>query len=939
MLTQHGAAVPTSMPAVGLGLLGVALLSIFLLDFFTPLGVAAWALYALPLWYAARLRFRAVVMVLLVGLLSTVLTVLGFYLSPPGIDPAIAAVNRTLGMALLWTMAMLLLRVDERTTKSEADLMCRTEAERQLRELNAELESRVSQRTTAMLEANAALRLEVEERKRAEQQLLYQLGLTQGITEKATDSIFVTDDEWRVTFMNPEAEKVFGFASSELIGEMLHDKIHHHYPDGRVFPMSECPLGQIYRSGEATRDHEDVFFRKDGSMVHVVCSNAPLEIGGIRVGAVLIFRDVTERKMAEERLRDSERRFRDLVESLPQLIWTCRPDGQCDYLSRQWLNYTGIPVERQLGSGWLDQLHPDDRQDCMASWRQAVEVGQVFHTDFRIRRADGAYRWFRTRAAPVRDAQDRILKWFGTNTDIDESKRAEEISARLAAIVESSEDAIISKSLDGEVLTWNSGAEKIFGYTAGEIIGQPIVLIIPPDRVHEERRIMAEIRRGERIEPYETVRRRKDGIDIHVSLSISPIKDSKGGIIGISKNARDITAKKRAEQALRESEARFRAVFEGNMVPMGLFHVDGGIVSANDALLALIRYSRDDLNAGRLDWKTMTPPEYLSADERALAEMTVDGRCTPFEKEYVRQDGSRVPVLVGGAMLSHDPLSTGVFFALDLTERKGAETDIRRLLEESIEQQHQLKEKQAQLVQSSKLASIGELATGIAHEINNPLNNINLFVGNVLDQIEHGECRADFVARNLRNAVEQVKRAATIIDHLRSFARVASVHYEPASLNYIVEVALSFMSEQLRLHSVTVDLQLCEADPVIMANRIQLEQVLINLITNARDAMDASPLKTLTLTTGVEGDQAKIRVEDVGMGIPPEMIVRIFDPFFTTKPVGKGTGLGLSISYGIVKEHRGTIEVNSTPGVGSTFIVTLPVMDAQQGSEPEESSP
>jgi C4-dicarboxylate-specific signal transduction histidine kinase len=223
----------------------------------------------------------------------------------------------------------------------------------------------------------------------------------------------------------------------------------------------------------------------------------------------------------------------------------------------------------------------------------------------------------------------------------------------------------------------------------------------------------------------------------------------------------------------------------------------------------------------------------------------------------------------------------------------------------------------------------------VAHELNNPLNNIGLFVGNAVDLIELAATEKGQIVRELRHAMQQVGKATEIISHLRTFGRAAPASREPISLRQVIERALSLMGEQLRLREIAVTVELGAEEPMVVGNPIQLEQVFINLLTNARDAVADSPRKAIRISGSVSTDEVEVALADTGPGIPPGLERRIFDPFFTTKEVGKGTGLGLSITYGIIKEHGGTISVVSPPGEGATFLIRLPLAPA----EPKEPSP
>ena len=249
--------------------------------------------------------------------------------------------------------------------------------------------------------------------------------------------------------------------------------------------------------------------------------------------------------------------------------------------------------------------------------------------------------------------------------------------------------------------------------------------------------------------------------------------------------------------------------------------------------------------------------------------------------------------------------------------------DLRETTAEMERREHELRQKQEQLVQAGKLATLGELTTGVAHELNNPLNNIGLFVGNVIDRVDAGEEDLNRIVEDLERVVEQVQKATEIITHLRTFGRAAPVSLEPVAVQEVIDRALSLVQEQLRLRQISVTLDFLPESPVVLGNAIQLEQVFINLLTNARDALEASERKEVHIACSV-GDDIVVVFRDTGRGIPDGLEQRIFDPFFTTKDVGSGTGLGLSITYGIVQEHGGEITVESGLGEGAAFTISLP---------------
>jgi C4-dicarboxylate-specific signal transduction histidine kinase len=260
--------------------------------------------------------------------------------------------------------------------------------------------------------------------------------------------------------------------------------------------------------------------------------------------------------------------------------------------------------------------------------------------------------------------------------------------------------------------------------------------------------------------------------------------------------------------------------------------------------------------------------------------------------------------------------------------------DLRETTQEMERREHELRDKQEQLVQAGKLATLGELTTGVAHELNNPLNNIGLYVGNVIDQIRLGELETEHFVSDLEKAMEQVRKATEIISHLRTFGRAAPVSIELVDVDDVIERSLLLVHEQLRLRGIEVELELCPDELLVLANPIQLEQVFINLLTNARDALEDSRRKVIRIASTREEGLIRIAFSDTGPGIPSDLQQRIFDPFFTTKEVGAGTGLGLSITYSILKEYGGDITVSSRKGKGATFMIELPFAE---GEPPEVS--
>jgi PAS domain S-box-containing protein len=285
----------------------------------------------------------------------------------------------------------------------------------------------------------------------------------------------------------------------------------------------------------------------------------------LRTGQQLQETNRNLRAVNESLAERGELQFRMLFDLMPQLGWTARPDGFIDFYNHRWYEYTGTSWESQQGWGWKDVHDPLLLPAIVERWQHSLLTGEPFEMEFPLRRADGVFRWFLTRVLPSRDAEGKVDRWVGINTDIDdqrvananrdlaERKRAEQLRVNLAAIVEASDDAIIGKTLEGVITSWNPGAERIFGYAADEIVGKSIYLLVPPGREQEEPAILEGLAHGE-VKRFDTVRRRKDGRHIDVSVTSSPVRDAAGRVVSISKVARDITERRRAEEALAQAK-------------------------------------------------------------------------------------------------------------------------------------------------------------------------------------------------------------------------------------------------------------------------------------------------------------------------------------------------------------------------------------------------
>ncbi len=385
------------------------------------------------------------------------------------------------------------------------------------------------------------------------------------------------------------------------------------------------------------------------------------------------------RKAALIRLDEMERRYRILAENIPQFVWVTTPNGDTVYQNHHLSEYAGLSTDEMAGWPWEQVIHPEDLAAMPTIWRESLRTGSPLKIECRLRAADGSYHWFLSHCVPVRDAREEIVNWFGTATDIDDEKLAQNSLARLAAIVETSDIAIVGKATDGTITSWNLGAERIYGYHAAEVIGHHVSILLPSHLQDELREMIGKINRGERIEQFETTRVRKDGRYIPISLTVSPIRDPQGRMIGFSSIARDITSRKLAEQQLKHSETEFRAMFE--LAAVGQGQADpktGRFTRVNRRLCEITGYSEAELLS--MTFREITHPDDLATD-LVHYQNVVDGKSPHWfsEKRYVRKDGSAINVEVSGTLVQGvdgQPWRTTAVIQ-DVTSRKRMEETLR----------------------------------------------------------------------------------------------------------------------------------------------------------------------------------------------------------------------------------------------------------------------
>jgi PAS domain S-box-containing protein len=497
-----------------------------------------------------------------------------------------------------------------------------------------------------------------------------------------------------------------------------------------------------------------------------------------------------------------------------------------------------------------------------------------------------------------------------------ENLRASEAIARLATIIESSDDAIIGKTLEGVITSWNQGAEKLYGYSATEVLGKPISILAPPDRSEEVVQILARLKQGGRIEDYESVRVRKDGTLVDISLSIFPLFDSRGTMTGAASIARDISKVKRVEEALRRSEARFKLIEENIDEVFWISDPDiSEITYISPAYERIWGRTRRSLLENPKSFIEGIHPEDR---ERVLSDLNLQKAGKPFDHEYrvIHTEASTRWIWDRGFPIRDYAGRVNQYagVAQDITQRRDLERQVR---------------------QSQKMEAVGRLAGGIAHDFNNLLTIINGYSELALERI-HPD---DPIRSSIQEITKAGGRAASLTRQLLAFSRQQVMAPRVLDLNSLVADVEKMLR---RLIGEDIELTLVRGPALgqMVADPGQIEQILMNLAVNARDAMPEGGNLTIE-TANAELDDAYVRthplvvpgryvmlaLSDTGIGMDPETHAHVFEPFFTTKEKYKGTGLGLATVYGIVKQSGGYIWVYSELGRGTTFRIYLPRVD------------
>jgi PAS domain S-box-containing protein len=734
---------------------------------------------------------------------------------------------------------------------------------------------------------------DITEKRIAEEALKESEEQYRGLFEKSPNAITIVDEKGVVIDCNKSTEDVTGYRKEEIIGKSFEQLM-------TLDPKDMPKLIQKYAillSGQEVEPYELEIMRKDGERRWIRVVNSLLKKDHKIVAIQVISEDITERKLAEEKLKQSEERYTALFERSNDAVYTCDFDGNfidANPTALKMLGYTKVEISSIDFSSLLSK---EQLPLAFEKLKEIFETGtQKEITEYRLRRKDSSYLWVESKGSLVyKDGEPIAVQ--GIARDITARKRAEETlkesEEKFRNLAEKSPNMIFINKM-GVIVYANEKCERVMGYMREELCASDFdfLALIAPESRESVKKSFAMHAKGEEIPPCEYTLLTKEGRVIEGILTTKLIRyEGEKAILGI---VTDITQRKKAEEALKESETLYSAVVENSEDGIVIIQ-DGTLTFANNSSLNLLGYHSEEACGG--DFLDFIAPHYREMVIKNYTER-MEGKNVPniYQILFLRKDGKTVPVEVNATIINYKGKPADLVFIRDITERKRTEES---------------------LIHSEKLAGIGILSSGIAHEINNPLGGIMGYAEVIMD-----EENPEQVKQYAKEIVKYTERASDIVNWLSRYSRGAKdSDVMDVDLNEILNESLEALKRARNMGDVSI-IGDYRKIPTIKGNRSELQQIFVNLLNNAIDAL--SDGGSVTLTTTADNGLISVRISDNGKGIPKDQITRIFEPFFTTKRVGEGTGLGLYVTSMIVKKHYGQIDVESEVGKGTSFTLKFP---------------
>jgi PAS domain S-box-containing protein len=656
---------------------------------------------------------------------------------------------------------------------------------------------------------------------------------------------------------------------------------------------------------------------RDGRTFPVEISANYFEYGG-RAYSLGFVRNISERKRAEDALRRSEAHLSEAERLTHTGSWAWNPaTRQSLYWSEEMFRIYGLNPQEGVPSTetFWQRIHPEDLDRIRELLLKAAAGNMEYAHDHRIVLPDGTVKHIHAIGHPVLDENRQVAEYVGTAMDITERKRAEEAlrlsNAYNRSLIEASVDPLVTIGPDGKITDVNAATEAATGRSRGELVGADFC-----DYFTEPAKARAgyeQVFREGIVRDYPLELRHRDGGVMSVLYNASVYRDESGRVIGVFAAARDVTDRKRAEEALRESETRFRTFVDHAADAFFVLDTEQGtIVDVNRSACESLGYTRQELIGMtlrafdvNLDQATLEP----------VVERTPAGETVLFGRHrHRRKDGSLFPVEVQTSMIWYGGRRFLLKVARDITDRVRAE-----------EHREKLRQLEADLAHINRLSTLGELAASIAHEVSQPLSGVVSNGSACLRWLAGDAPNMEEAREAARRIVRDGKRAAEVIARVRALTKRAATPREKLDLNDTIREVLALVGDEAKRNSVIIRTQFADDLSPVSGDRVQLQQVMLNLIVNAFEAMgsiDERARELVITTRNIDPEQIQVTVKDAGTGLDPNTLEKIFDPFYTTKP--GGMGMGLSISRSILQAHGGRLWAAAKDGPGTIFHFSLP---------------
>lgn len=758
------------------------------------------------------------------------------------------------------------------------------------------------------------LSIDVDEAKRAEDLLrrseshladAQALSHTGSTIYNETEILYWSEETYRIYGFNP----ALGIPGLEAVFQRIH-------PDERDSARAEFERAYAEKRGFTV---EFRIVLPDGTVKNLKSNNHPVfSADGRIVEFVSTNIDLTERKEAEEALRESEHKLRQIFETVPGLLWSTDLAGEPTQLNQRFLDYTGLRFEDFRHGGWRVFLHPDDLPETTMAFDHAIQTGTSYQAVHRLRRADGEFRWHHTGGEPLRDRQGRIVQWFGLSVDIDEGKRSEDLLRRSEAHLAEAQRLSHTGSAtynDTAILYWSDETYRIFEFDPRHGL---------PSREAVEQRIHPDDLEPAREEARRAVRQKKNykleyrivlpaGTIKHIELTADPKFSASGELLEVVSTLIDVSERKCAEEALRESEGKFRDYAESasdwfwEIGPDYKFTLLTGNAFDSDWADRIGTTCWD----GALDFET-------EPEKWRLMQATLDSR-QPF-RDFVycaaRRDGSPMHVKASGKPVFD---ANGEFRGY-----RGTGTDVTALILAQ-EEHERLRQLESDLAHMSRLSVMGELTASLAHEITQPIAAARNNARAAMHFLNRNPPDLDEIREALACIVDDSDRAGEIIDRIRDQIKKAPPRKSRFDLNKAIDEVIELARSAITTNGVSVRTRMAEALAPFEGDRVQLQQVVLNLILNAVEAMSTlktGPRELLISTEPTQSGGVLVSVQDSGPGIDTDHLDRVFQAFYTTKP--SGVGMGLSISRSIIDAHGGRLWADTGALGGAVLQISLP---------------